>query len=175
MPTSATGIWMTRGFTLLEVMVVMILIGIMTGFALLSVGGGPRDRLAEEARRLAALVELHHQEAILNGETRGIRFDRDSYRMLGLDDRGQWRPPASTTALSERQLPEGLILGLWIEGRPAVTDADDARPQVLLLASGESTEFVAVFGFADETGPDAPRHRVDGDALGRLTVSAASR
>ena len=32
-----------RGFTLLEVMVVMLLIGIMTGFALLSVGGGPKN------------------------------------------------------------------------------------------------------------------------------------
>ena len=46
-------------------MVVMVLIGIITSFAVLSVGGGPRDRLAEEGRRLAALLELHQQEAIL--------------------------------------------------------------------------------------------------------------
>ena len=52
-----------RGFTLLEIMVVLVLVGIITSFALLSVGGGPRERLAEEARRLAALVELHQQEA----------------------------------------------------------------------------------------------------------------
>jgi general secretion pathway protein H len=166
---------MSKGFTLFEVMIVMILVGIMTSFALLSVGGGPRDRLAEEARRLTALVELHQQEAILNGETRGIRFDRESYRMLGLDDQGQWRPPGASATLIQRQLPEGLTLELWIEGRTVVPDADDARPQVLLLASGETTEFVAIFGFAGETGPEAPRHRVDGDALGRLTVSAVSR
>ena len=166
---------MSRGFTLLEVMVVMILIGIMTSFALLSVGGGPRDRLAEEARRLAALVELHQQEAILNGETRGIRFERGNYAMLSLDDQGQWRPPGASTTLIQRQLPEGLTLGLWIEGRPATPDAENEQPQVLLLASGEATEFVAVLGFADETGPDAPRHRVAGDALGRLTVGVDDR
>jgi general secretion pathway protein H len=166
---------MTRGFTLLEVMVVMILIGIMTSFALLSVGGGPQDRLVEEARRLVALAELHQQEAILNGETRGIRFERESYRMLSLDDQGQWHPPATSATLIQRQLSEGLALELWIEGRPATQDEDNAWPQVLLLASGETTEFVAVFGFADETGPDAPRQRVDGDALGRLTVSAVGR
>ena len=166
---------MTRGFTLLEVMVVMILVGFMTSFALLSVGGGPRDRLAEEARRLAALVELHQQEAILNGETRAVRFDREHYRVLSLDDQNQWRPPAASATLIERQLPEDLTLGLWIEGRPAVPDPDNEWPQVLLLASGETTEFVATFGFADEKGTDAPRHRVAGDGLGRLTVSATDR
>jgi general secretion pathway protein H len=46
---------------------------------------------------------------------------------------------------------------------------------VLLLASGEATEFVAVFGLADERGPDAPLYRVAGDALGRLTVGAVER
>ncbi len=166
---------MTRGFTLLEVMVVMILVGIMTSFALLSVGGGPRDRLAEEARRLAALVELHQQEAILNSETRAIRFDRESYRILSLDDQDRWRSPAAAANLIQRQLPEDLSLGLWVEGLPVVPDADDEGPQVLLLASGETTEFAAVFGFVAETGPDSPRHRVDGDALGRLTVSAVDR
>jgi len=166
---------MSKGFTLLEVMVVMILVGIMTGFALLSIGGGARDRLVEEARRLAALVELHQQEAILNGETRGIRFDRASYALLSLDDQGRWRPPVAATTLVRRQLPEGLTLGLWIEGRPVVPDPENEQPQVLLLASGETTEFVAIFGFADDAGPNAPRQRVAGDALGRLTVDAVGR
>jgi general secretion pathway protein H len=166
---------MSKGFTLLEVMVVMILVGIMTGFALLSIGGGARDRLAEEARRLAALVELHQQEAILNGETRGIRFDRESYALLSLDDQGQWRPPAAATTLVRRQMPEGLTLGLWIEGRPVTPDPENEQPQVLLLASGETTEFVAIFGFADDAGPNAPRQRVAGDTLGRLTMDAVGR
>jgi general secretion pathway protein H len=166
---------MSKGFTLLEVMVVMILVGIMTGFALLSIGGGTRDRLVEEARRLAALVELHQQEAILNGETRGIRFDRASYALLSLDDQGRWRPPVAATTLVRRQLPEGLTLGLWIEGRPVAPDPESEQPQVLLLASGETTEFVAIFGFADDAGPNAPRQRVAGDTLGRLTMDAVGR
>jgi len=46
---------------------------------------------------------------------------------------------------------------------------------VLLLASGEATEFVAAFGLADEQRPNAPLYRVAGDALGRLTVSEVTR
>jgi len=164
-----------RGFTLLEVMVVMLLIGIMTGFALLSVGGGPRERLTEEGQRLAALVELHQQEAILRGEVRGIRFTRTGYAILSLNEQGEWQSPAAATTLVQRELPKDIVLGLWVDDRPAALAATDRLPQVLLLASGEATDFVAVFGFADDQGPDAPLYRVAGDALGRLTAGAVER
>lgn len=165
----------SRGFTLLEIMVVLVLIGIITSFALLSAGGGPMDRLAEEGRRLAALIELHQQEAILSGEHRGIRFARNGYAILSQDEAGDWRPPATTDALvTQRQLPDDLALGLWVEGRPAETRASGG-PQVLLLNDGEATEFVTVFGLADARGPDAPLYRVAGDALGRLKIGEVKR
>jgi len=175
-----------RGFTLLEIMVVMVLVGILSSFALLSVGGGPRDRLVEEAQRLTALIELHQQEAILSGELRGIRFARNGYAILRQGEKGQWQAPAADGALIEHRLPEAMALSLWVEGRPAALTKPDGRakavPQVLLLASGEATEFggeatefVAVFGLADEQEPDAPRYRVAGDAMGRLTRASVTR
>ena len=188
MPTSATGIWINRagaealnagtrvapprGFTLLEIMVVLVLVGIITSFALLSVGGGPRSRLAEEARRLAARVELHQQEAILNGQTHGIQFARAGYTLLTLGEKGEWQPAAVNT-LIHHALPEDIALSLWVEDRPVDLKIPRKLPQVLLLASGEATEFVAVFGFTDDSSLDAPRYRVAGDALGRLTAGEA--
>ncbi|MDG4598038.1 MAG: type II secretion system minor pseudopilin GspH [Candidatus Contendobacter sp.] len=158
-----------RGFTLLEILVVLVLIGIITSFALLSAGGGPRTRLAEEARRLAALVELHQQEAILNGATHGIQFDRAGYTLLTLGENGEWQP-ATTDTLIHHALPEDIVLSLWVEDRPVDLKIARKLPQVLLLASGEATEFVVVFGFADDPSLDAARYRVAGDALGRLTM-----
>ena len=162
------------GFTLIEIMVVMVLIGIIASFAVLSVGGGPRDRLAEEARRLAALVELHQQEAILSGELRSIRFTRTGYAVLSLNERGEWQPPTADALLIRHELPADLTLGLWVENRTVDLSAP-AWPQVLLQNSGEATEFVAVFGLADNQTPDPPRYRVAGDPLGRLTVSEVKR
>lgn len=162
------------GFTLIEIMVVMVLIGIITSFAVLSVGGGPRDRLAEEARRLAALVELHQQEAILSGELRSIRFTRAGYAVLSQNERGEWQPPTADALLIRHELPDDLTLGLWVENRPVDLSAP-AWPQVLLQNSGEATEFVAVFSLADDRTSAAPRYRVAGDALGRLTVSEVKR
>ncbi len=162
------------GFTLLEVMVVLVLIGIITSFALLSIGGGPRERLAEEAQRLAALVELHQQEAIMSGELRGICFSQTGYTVLNLSENGKWQAPTAADTLIQHKLPEEITLRLWIEGRPAELRAAD-EPQVVLLNSGEATEFVAVFGLADGGGLEVPRYRVAGDSLGRLTVSAVTQ
>ena len=53
------------GFTLLEVMVTLVLIGIITTFAVLAVPGGSDDRADQELRRLRALIELNHQQALL--------------------------------------------------------------------------------------------------------------
>jgi hypothetical protein len=47
---------------------------------------------------------------------------------------------------------------------------------VLLLNSGEATEFVAVFGLADEPpGSNGAALSGRGDAMGRLTVGAVKR
>ncbi|HRF44270.1 MAG TPA: type II secretion system minor pseudopilin GspH [Candidatus Competibacteraceae bacterium] len=163
-----------RGFTLLEIMVVMVLIGILTSLAVLSIGGGPRNRLAEEGRRLAAIVELQQQEAILNGQLRGIQFDRNGYTILSLDEQGAWRSPDATNALIRHQLPEDIALGLWVEDRSVRLEKPDF-PQVLLLSSGEATEFIAVFSLARDSSPDAPLYRIASDAMGRLTAGETVR
>lgn len=165
-----------RGFTLLEVMVVLVLIGIITGFALLSAGRGPQERLAEEAQRLAALVQLQQQEAILASELRGIKFSQAGYALLRRDAKNNWQPPTAADSLIQHRLPDDMALGLWIEGQPISLKNPSRWPQVVLLASGEATEFVAVFGLTDEQqNPTALRYRVAGDAMGRLTVGAVKR
>lgn len=162
-----------RGFTLMEIMVVLVLISILTSLAVLSVGGGPRDRLAEEGQRLAALVELQQQEAILTGEIRGVQFGRQGYAILSLDEQGAWVPPDVTDTLIRHALPEDMALGLWVDQRPAPLEKI-SFPQVLLLNSGEVTDFVAVFRFIDDPAPNAPLYRVAGDAVGRLTAGAVT-
>lgn len=164
----------SAGFTLLEVMVVLVLIGIITSFAVLSIGGGTGQRLAEEAQRLARLIELHQQEAILSGELRGIRFNPAGYVLFSLNDQGQWQPLNTSTGLTQQTLPEDMTLELWIEGR-RVNLKNASEPQIALLNSGESTEFVAVFSLTSDDQPGAPVQRVSGDSLGRLRVETVNR
>ncbi len=87
---------------------------------------------------------------------RGVLFTRSGYALLSQNDKGEWQVPAAEALLTRRELPDDLTLSLWVENRPVDLRIAD-RPQVWLLNSGEATEFVAVFGFADAQGPNARR------------------
>lgn len=164
MPTSATGTFppdlRRGGFTLLEVMVVLVLVAIIASLATLGVRTpGERERIADEARRLAASIGLARQEALLLGELRGVRFEEDGYHLVAADDDGLWSAPERGGAT----LPEGMRLRLEVEGRAVSLDVQDTAPQVLLLPGGEATAFAVEIS----TGRD-PGFLVTMDLLGRL-------
>jgi general secretion pathway protein H len=144
------------GFTLLELMVVLVLIGIIFSFAVLSFGG---DDLAEamerESYRLATLVSLVNDEAVLRGEELAIRFSDEGYEFLVLGASG-WLLRQDDPLLKPRTLPAGLQIRVEVDGDPPglqlseedeETDDSDTvlLPQVYILSSGEMTPFSAIF------------------------------
>ena len=186
MPILATGIWTVKrrinqikpnslGFTLLEVMVVLVLIGIISSFAVLTVNvSNGQQQLAEHARRLQVLITLHHQEAILLGEQRGLRVNETGYVFVVLDSRGEWQVLTGDDFASQQQLPTGITLQLTVAGRQVglkpITTAS-VTPQIVLLATGEASEFS--LSLVDE----AERQQgyvISGDLLGRLAMQPAS-
>jgi general secretion pathway protein H len=118
-----------RGFTLLEVLVVVFIIGVVATLALLSVDNSAGDdRLQREARRLNALLGIAGEEAVLFGVELGFEVTRDGYRFMRLDDDG-WTPiTASDHPLRPRTLDETLTLVL---GR---TPDDGVRRRVAAAA-----------------------------------------
>lgn len=173
MPTLATGTWTNRfrqyGFTLLEVMVTVVLIGIIASFAVLSMrGSNVEEHTIREAQRLTALIKLNRQEAILQGEQRGVRFTETGYTFLTQGQDGQWSPSADSSLQNAQQLPSGFKLKLWIEGEPVNLNAKpDNLPQVWLLSSGEITEFSVSLRFSEE---DNQEYRLSGDPTGHLNL-----
>lgn len=167
MPTLATGTSTelprpARGFSLLELLVVLLLIGIILTMATLSVGPvGNRADSASEAHRLAALLQLAREQAVLQGLEHGLEVSRGGYRVLAFED-DQWAPLSDTT-WRPRVLPEGLRLDLAIEGRALALPAEQpGEPQLLLLSSDEMTPFE--IEFSDAT----LRCRLTGDGLADL-------
>ncbi len=166
------------GFTLLEIMVTMVLIGIIASFAVLSLPGkSPTERLAEESRRLIAVLEMTRQDALLRSDQRGVYFTETGYELMTYQG-GKGGQSGGNGFMSERayQLPAGLQLQLWVEGRLVdFKKATAGLPQILLLSSGEMTPFTVVFGEADEMAPYGSRtknYRVDGDVTGHLSMES---
>lgn len=141
------------GFTLIELMVVVVIIGVVIAATLLSLGGTGRDsQLEQERDRLAGLIEYVRERAALQTVEYGLRCETGDYRFAMYDSRtGKWLEDPLDETLRARTLPAGLELALSIEDRPVVlparTDAKrhdapkDLTPQVMLYSSGELTSF----------------------------------
>lgn len=138
------------GFTLLEVLVVLVIIGIITAMAVVSTGVlGGDHQMDEEARRLQAILAQAREESMLDGRDVGVRVDRQGYDFLRYNGRvAAWEPVVGDTLLRQRDLPAGLTAGLRLEARDvelkprtAPTEEEPAQPQILVLASGDVVPF----------------------------------
>ena len=75
-----------RAFTLIEILVVMVIVGILMAVAFLSFGIlGDDDNMDREARRLSSLIQLVTDEATTQGRDFGVEFMTAGYRFVEYD------------------------------------------------------------------------------------------
>jgi type II secretion system protein H len=118
----------SAGFTLLEILVVVLIIGVVTAGMLLSMSFAGRDTALEtESKRLLSLMNYAREQAELQTRDYGIYFGEHGYVFVVYDVRtGAWRPVAEDDALRLRALPSGLDFQLVVDARPIVlSDAMD--------------------------------------------------
>lgn len=139
----------SAGFTLIEILVVMVIIACLAGLAVISSGvAGPGRELNNEAERLAGLIGVLADEAVLDNREYGVRIERGSYQIYYYDEPGaRWQPMSD----GARQLPEWAELTVELDGEPLALPAPakdekkskDARPvpQLIILSSGELSPF----------------------------------
>ena len=80
-----------RGFTLLELLVVMVIAGIMLGVVSFNALPNSRQRLETDAKRLALLFQLARDEALLRNLPVAFDVDQYGYHFLAREDR-VWSP-----------------------------------------------------------------------------------
>jgi general secretion pathway protein H len=74
------------GFTVIELLVVIVILGIVAGMVSLSIAPSEQRRLTEELDRLAALFRLAHDEARISGRAITWQAGAEGYRFLVSDD-----------------------------------------------------------------------------------------
>lgn len=141
------------GFTLVEVLVVVVIIGVIITATMLSLGTTGRDsQLEQERDRLAALIEYVRERAAMQTVEYGLRCEIGTYRFVMYDSRAaKWVEDPLDETLRPRSLPAGLDMALSVEDKvivlPKRTDATrrdaprDLTPQVMLFSSGELNSF----------------------------------
>ena len=158
MPTSETGTSTSnpgravrlraRGFSLIEIMVVVFIIGLISAAVVIKFAGNNRDTaLDQEAERLDALFDYVREQAELQTRDFGFRASDHGYSFVVFDVlANQWRPVEEDDALRDRELPDGLEPHLVVEGRSIVLDREkkdlkDFQPQILIFANGDLSSF----------------------------------
>jgi len=151
------------GFTLLELLVVVVIIAILFTYTTLAIrSNSPEDLIKEEAHRLERLTQLALEESILRGEEYGIEVYLDGYRFLHFTE-DQWQPLTQDRILHQRELPLDMKLEMHLEETEIVISLEtepmsdnevkldqadekqddkkksDLKPHIYLLSSGEIT------------------------------------
>jgi general secretion pathway protein H len=129
-----------QGFTLLEVLVVVFMVGVIATMFTLAVGvaGGVDRELRQEAERLETLIRLAQEDATVQAHELGIRFHPQRYE-FSVWSRGQIADPADDSwapireeVFAPRKLDKSFEFELEVE--------KSYKPQLFIFSSGDLSD-----------------------------------
>ncbi len=125
-----------RGFTLVEILVVLLIIGITIGFAMLAFGDfGARRRVVFAAEQFVNEVKLVQHQAALDMGTYGILVNQDSYRVFRFNGSSGWQVMTNNRIFRQHFFPDAVSLRF----QPKL--GSQSTPQIIINESGDTTPF----------------------------------
>lgn len=157
------------GFTLIEMMVVIIIIGILVSTVVLSIRTDEIDEHMEiEMRRLQTLINLAREEAVLQGQEYALTVHENSY-LFEVFDEGNWSPITDDKVFRTRSVVSGTELALVVDSLEVAfaktaegEEEQETPPRVYILSSGEIMPFELILRTLDQTVQFRVRAEEDG-------------
>lgn len=153
------------GFTMIEILVVLIVVGLLAALAVANLGGSAQHREMENTvRELFLLMQTASEQAIVTNQELGLVLEDDGYRFVIFNDEDRTWTAQSERLFRPRAFPDGTIMTQVIENDlPALASDEDAvRPEIVFYSSGEVTPFeLEFFG----PGQDEYSHLLESDGL----------
>ena len=107
-----------HGFTLIEILVVVALIGIISSVIVLSIDLLRNDEdLRQESQRIKSLLKIAQDEAVIQSKDLGINIELHGYHFVEYEPfLNQWNKIQNDNLLGSYQLSKNYEFMLFIEG-----------------------------------------------------------
>lgn len=128
------------GFSLVEILVVVLILGIMMSIAVMAFGdfGHSRQVLAC-AQQFENYLKLVRQQAILQASPLGIELHPHSYQVVQFSSDGLWVPVINSPIFKVQYIPKNTTLVL----EPSTNHKNN--PAIMIDTSGDLTPFTLHF------------------------------
>ena len=152
----------SRGFTLIEVLVVVVIVATVVGAAVISIGGSGSRELENAAQRAQIRIRLACERALVSGMDIGFSLEQGAMRFgYLLPERWRMMENSPQEELRERTLGSGVQVQLLREGVES-SGLDPEQPQLVCYSSGELTPFEMRFDRSDVPERWTLRGQLDG-------------
>ncbi|KTD16106.1 type II secretion system minor pseudopilin GspH [Legionella jordanis] len=130
-----------RGFSLIEILVVLIIISITIGFALLSFGDfGASRRAVVAAEQFSNYLKLVEQQAVLEMNTLGVTIRSNGYQTFRFQN-NNWQTMPEKSLFHFQLFPKHVVVRFEKNYK-----SNAKNPDIIINPSGELTAFVLNFG-----------------------------
>jgi len=150
---SQTELHHQRGFTLIEMMITVVIIGIAIGTATAMLRFSPEKMLDQETQRLWQLFSLVQEKSRTQGQVLGWQLKDNQYRFMAFDVTNRRWLDVVESPLQPRELNEQLSVQLLLENAKKTSDssAEKLQPDVLFFPNGESTPFKLILNWREKS------------------------
>lgn len=155
------------GYTLLEVLVVLVIISVVASMAVLTIGHNSNKELQAFTQTLTETLTLAEEQALLQPTMLGLSLTPQSFRFYEYRQTGtetSWKP-LSDPELGLHTIPSDIQLNLQIaHTKQPLSPETNKTPSILISTNGTLTPFVILIGKKNQK----PRYQVIGRADGSI-------
>jgi general secretion pathway protein H len=162
---------LNRGYTLIEILVVIFIISLVTSVAVLSIGRNENKQVEAFANQLTQMLSFAEEQAMLQPNVLGLSFNKHSLQFSSLqieqDGTKQNWIPLNDNVLGKRDFPGDIEIGIQVGNALANNDDQTVKdvPQIIISTNGDFTPFTIYVGRKGKK----PLYVISGDENGTVT------